>query len=109
MAECGRKGAARIAQGRDKHIDANRLTTDADALLAKINLQLVTRRRLEPCRRARFCRQRLPKASHCSLDCPQTRYDTDFTGQIRPHDVCVARCRKNRSYRSGEGRLAVIG
>src|SRR5579859_756437 len=90
MPKRGRERPARITQRRDKHVHAHRLVPDTHALLTEVDLELMTRRRLEPHRRARFRRQLLPIARHRPLDRPQAHRHAQLARQILTNDIRIA-------------------
>ena len=80
----------RVAQGRDEQVDAHALTGDRGAHLAKIDLHLVTRRRLETHRRARLGTQFLAQMRHRPLHRAQADLDAVLAFEILAHDIGIA-------------------
>jgi hypothetical protein len=67
---------SRVAEGGNKQVGAQLRPADLDQALAKIDLHLLARRRLEPHGCSRLCFQLLPVRLHRPLD--RAKADGDF-------------------------------
>ena len=82
---------ARVAECRHEQEHAARvLALDRDPALAKVDLQLAPRRRLEPHRRQRLHRKLAPQIRHRPLHRAQADYDAQLGRQLLAHHVRVA-------------------
>jgi hypothetical protein len=80
----------RIAERRHEQIDPHALAADLDPQLAKVDLKLPPRRRLEPHAGPRLRPKRLAQARHRPLDRAQRHRYAKLARQILSHHVGVA-------------------
>jgi hypothetical protein len=74
---------------RDGEANPHRCAADHYTRLAKIDLRLLARRRLEPHRRTRLGAQRLPQRCHRPLDGAQVDHNPVFACQVLAHHIRI--------------------
>jgi hypothetical protein len=90
VAECPDVMPARIAERGNEQIRANLAPADLDQALAKIDLELLARRRLKPHRCPRLRRKLLPIRLHRPLHRAQADDDSLLGGQLLADHVGIA-------------------
>jgi hypothetical protein len=95
----------RIAEYGDEEVDAHLATTDDDASLAEGDLELMTRRRLEPNRRHLGGAPSLAVRCECPLQRPQPHVDPTLDEQLPRHHGITGRL----AVEHGDSDLALVG
>ena len=81
---------ARVAKGGNKQVDLYGVAADRYPALAKINLQLLARRRLKTQRRPGLRFKLASQRGDRALDCPQAQRDALLGNQLLTHDIGIA-------------------